>query len=130
MIFYFINYYQIKCFYDNTLSKTYQNEYDVEYDFEYKHFNNNLFYNIEPHIEINIDKKFTYKQLLEYESNSIILKYFTNYIKKYSKNIANDKNLILFLFNKYKVSCETTPIHLDILKNQKLYNLKYIFELI
>lgn len=124
------NYSGVKCFYDNTLSKTYQNEYDVEYDFEYKHFNNNLFYNIQPHIEINIDKKFTYEQLLEYESNSIILKYFTNYIKKYSKNIANDKNLILFLFNKYKVSCETTPIHLDILKNQKLYNLKYIFELI
>lgn len=120
----------IKCFNNNLSSKIYLKDYNQEYDFEYKHFNDNLFYNIEPYIEIPVNKKLSYEQLLKYESNEVILKYFTNYIKKYSKYICNDKNLILFLFNKYKVSCHSTSIQLNFLKTYKLYSLKYIFELI
>lgn len=127
----FINQYSgVKCFNNPNYSKIDDNKYVIENNIEYKHFNNNSYYNLEPNFEIKVDKELTYEELLEYEKSDKIYEYFKNYVKKYSKFIRDDKNQILFLFNKYKVSCNSAPILLNFLRTHKLYSLKYIFNLL
>ena len=124
------NYDGIKCFTDMNNSKIKDSKFNTEYNIEYKHFNDNSYINIVPQFEILIDKELTHEELLEYENKEIIFKYFLNYIKKYSLNKTTEEKTILFLFNKYKISCESNPIHLNFFKTYKLYKLKYKFTLL
>lgn len=104
--------------------------YDTIKEIEYKSFNDNKYFLLMPKFEISFNKYFIYSELLEYEQNDKIIKYFTNYIKKFNSNTKLEENEILFLFNKYKVTFISDPIKLNLNKTKKLYTLKYIFTLL
>ena len=112
---------------DNSLS---DNKYHIIEEYEYKHFNSNSSYLLENQIIIEINEYLTYEKLLEYETFEKTFEYFKNYVKKFIKINKDNDNQILFLFNKYKVSYHSNPISLDFLSNEKLYKIKYIFNLI
>lgn len=97
--------------------------------YEYKHFNDNKLYNLKPEMSVTYPSYLTYDALLENEKTDITIEYFTKCINK-GCNKKYNKNEILFLFNKYKVSYLSEPVKLDIGKSNKLYKLTYKFILI
>jgi len=103
----------------------------TEYDpVEYKHFQDNKLFNLEESFKIHIDKLLSYEELLEYESFESTYNVFRNRILKYNKNIAlDDKNTILFLYNRYNINYISVSKQLNTIKTKKLYDLTYSFSL-
>ena len=125
-----INKYEGIPLFSNKDQKYLSGEYDTIKEIEYKSFNDNQFFLMIPKFEIKFNKYFTYEEILEFEKNEKIIGYFTNYVQKFNINSKLEKNEILFLFNKYKVTFISNPIKLDLNKTKKLYTLKYIFTLL
>ena len=97
--------------------------------YEYKHFNDNKIFVMPTEISIHVNELLTYNELLEYEKDDVILKYFTNELNKYEYK-KHEQNEALFLFNKYKVNCMSMPVKLNRSHTEKLYKLTYKFTLI
>lgn len=125
-----INKYEGIPLFSNKNQKYLSGEYETIKEIEYKSFNDNQFFLMVPKFEIKFNKYFTYEEILEFEKNEKIIEYFTNYVQKFNINSKLEKNEILFLFNKYKVTFISNPIKLDLNKTKKLYTLKYIFTLL
>lgn len=125
-----INKYEGIPLFSNKNQKYLSSEYETIKEIEYKSFNDNQFFLMIPKFEIKFNKYFTYEEILEFEKNEKIIEYFTNYVQKFNINSKLEKNEILFLFNKYKVTFISNPIKLDLNKTKKLYTLKYIFTLL
>lgn len=100
---------------------------------EYKNYNNNLFYNLENEIIIDIDKIFTESELIEYENNEDnIFNLFVNYINIDKFNTMNDKDKIsnyLFLYKKYSVSFIKDYKYINS-SNSRVFTLKIKFSLL
>ena len=107
---------------DNTVSQNI-------FAYEYKHFNDNKIFVMPTEISIHVNELLTYNELLEYEKDDVILKYFTNELNKYEYK-KHEQNEALFLFNKYKVNCMSMPVKLNRSHTEKLYKLTYKFTLI
>ena len=121
------NYPGVKIFDDPEIS-AYDNE-NMVYELEYKHFNSNKYFILPETIEIKLNKRFTYDEILENEKQENVLKVFKKYINRYQK-IKLSENEILFLFNKYDLKFYSNPIYLKFNKEEKLYDLKYMFTLL
>lgn len=93
---------------------------------EEKSFNYNSYYLIPFEIIIEINKKLTYKELLEYENEKIVKQEFIKYIDKNTNKYIDNEDIKLFLYNKYKVNFLSNVIGKDF-TNSKIYSLKYQF---
>lgn len=89
--------------------------------FEYKHFNYNKFINLPQEILLVVKKNITYDELLNYEVEETILKFFEGYINKYISFLVFDSSFILFLYKKYNVIYDSYPVSVN--GNVKQYNL-------
>ena len=99
------------------------------YPYEYKFYNDNWLYLLEPKIVISKDDILTYDKLLEVETMDYV---FNNIFKPYMKQYldSDDNNEYLFLFKKYNINFVSNPIKLNTNKTNKLYTIKYEFNLI
>lgn len=96
---------------------------------EYKYFNNSKMINFESVIKIDVKKKLTYMELLDYQSEQKTIDAFKNYISKYNFNESNE-DLILFLYKKYSVQYDTIPSGVFADGKTKAYKMTYIFNLL
>lgn len=96
---------------------------------EYKHLNNNKLINLEEEFEIEEVGKFTYSELIEKENEKYVFEKFKKHILLDKLNTYDD-NQILFLFNRYSIKYDTVCIGLNNSKTEKLYTLKYKFNLL
>jgi hypothetical protein len=87
-----------------------------------------MFINLEEEFEIFISDRLGYDELLKYQSNNIIIQYFTNYINNYKTSYFTETE-ILFLFKKYNVLLLSYHNKLNYNFNEKLYSLTYKFKL-
>ena len=107
--------------------------YKNTYQYEYKHFNDNLLYNLIDTFKISDIELYTYETLLEKENTEISYHKFKEYILDKIKYITKneiDENILLFLFNNYKVSYESEVKKFDVSNSIKLYKLTYVYKLI
>lgn len=124
----------IECYngiYSNSLYE-YINKPIIEFQNEYKHFNDNLVFNLPEEIIVEDKNNYNEKQLEDIKGNTkeienkkikILLNYFQE------NNLEYD-DIILFLFNKYDSNILLEPIKLRSNKKEKLYKIKYKFNLI
>lgn len=96
---------------------------------EEKSFNYSKYYFIPNYIEIQINKNMTYSELLEYENENIVKKYFIDYIDKNYINKIDDLDIKLFLYNKYNLQFVSEVVNQNMITNEKIYSLKYQFTL-
>ena len=96
---------------------------------EYKYFNNSKMINFESVIKIDVKKKLTYIELLDYQSEQKTIEVFKNYISKYNFDETNE-DLILFLYKKYSVQYDTIPDGVFADGKTKAYKMTYIFNLL
>ena len=97
--------------------------------YEYKHFNDNLVYNLDTKIVIDYGKLVKYDELMNLESEEKTYEIFKKYMSNYGSG-SMEKSQILFLLNKYKISYESNSEGLSFAKTDKMYSLKYVFDLI
>lgn len=113
---------------NNFLVKDYNN---ISFKFtplEYKHYNTSKGINLSTKLEYKAAKTYTYNELLNQETEESTIKVFRYLIAKTSINkFTNDE--ILFLYNKYKHSYSSVCVGLNSVLKEKMYSLKYIFEL-
>jgi hypothetical protein len=100
---------------------------DIQF-YEYKHFNASVVYNMQPTIEIKLPDILTYEQVIERETFDNTYNIFKKYLNINTKINTDDDDLILFLYNKYKVTYLSDPIKIK--RNKKVYKLSYKFTLI
>ena len=113
--------------YDSVNNVEISHEYINQY--EYKHFNDNMLYNLQEEINISLPNIVEYEELINtYETDEYTLKIFTDYLNKVLNSKLNT-NIILFLFNKYKVSYTSVPYKLNSSKSKRLYKISYKFNL-
>jgi len=101
--------------------------------YEYKHFNDNYVYNLESEFNVSDIQLYRYEELLDRETNEIALKKFEEHICdkiKYITSNTIDKNILLFLYNKYQITFESKFERFDISNTIKLYRLTYTYKLI
>ena len=85
--------------------------------------------NVESVIKIDVKKKLTYAELLDYQSEQKTIEVFKNYISKYNFDETNE-DLILFLYKKYSVQYDTIPSGVFADGKTKAYKMTYIFNLL
>ena len=102
--------------------------YETKKQLEYKYYNDSKFINLEPYFEIFIGNDLSYIDVIKYQENENIIKYFKNYINKYKNNKFSDTE-ILFLFNKYNIELSSVSEKLNDKHNNKIYSLTYKFNL-
>lgn len=100
---------------------------DIQF-YENKHFNASVVYNMQPTIDVKLPDTLTYEQVIERESFDNTYNIFKKYLNINTKINTDDDNLILFLYNKYKVTYLSDPIKIK--RNKKVYKLSYKFTLI
>ena len=101
--------------------------------YEYKHFNDNYVYNLESEFSISDIPLYRYEELIERETNEIAMSKFEEHICdkiKYITSNTIDKNILLFLYNKYQVTFESKFERFDVSNTIKLYRLTYTYKLI
>lgn len=96
---------------------------------EYKYFNNSKMINFDSIIKLDVKKKLTYIELLDYQSEQKTIDAFKNYISKYNFDETNE-DLILFLYKKYSVQYDTIPDGVFADGKTKAYKMTYIFNLL
>ena len=109
---------------------TYNNKIEFIEEYEYKFYNDNKLYLLETFFTIVDKKYYTIEELREHEKNEYVLNnvFKPRILKRMHEKPEND-DVILFLFNRYKVEYESYPIQTDLTGEYKLYKLKYIFTL-
>ena len=108
-------------------------KYITTHQYEYKHFNDNNLYNLEPVFKISDNTLYRYEELLEREKYEVYYDKFKEYICdkiKYVTQNSIDKDILLFLFNKYQVTFESKFEKFDSSDSVKLYRLTYVYKLI
>lgn len=102
--------------------------YEVE-PVEYKHYNCNKLVNLKEQFKVATNKKWKYADLLEAQKKEAVVEVFRNYISKMSGRTFADYE-VLFLLNKYNVSFDSVSVGLTLNKEEKLYSLTYVFDLL
>ena len=95
---------------------------------EYKFYNASRGVILEPHIKVDIKRRMTYDELLDNETDEVVMNTFKDYIKRTRKMFSDEE--LVFLLNKYKVSFDSVPVGLDITHTKKLYTLSILFDLL
>ncbi len=111
----------IRIYYNN-------DNFEVRKQLEYKYFNDNRFINLETSFVIYIGKDLSEIELIMYQAEDNILKYFEKYINKHRSVLFNDTE-ILFLYNKYSVTLVSNSEKLNENRDGKIYSLYYKFTL-
>mgnify|MGYP003290507375 CR=1 FL=1 len=95
---------------------------------EYKYYNDNRYINLETEFDIFVSNSLSEIELLKYQEQEIILKYFEKHINTTRQDKFNSDE-ILFLFNKYKILILSNPVRLNTEYTNKIYTLSYKFSL-
>lgn len=113
---------------NNLLMKDYNNMSFTFTPVEYKHYNVSKGINLSPTLEYETTRNYTYNELIEMETDEMTINTFIKLITK-STSIKYTDDEILFLYKKYKHSYSSVCIGLNTSLDEKMYSLKYIFEL-
>jgi hypothetical protein len=108
--------------------KSYNNVIDTYTPIEYKYYDASKMINLETSIIVNSAKQYTYDSLLEAQSDKVTYNVFKTYIKRILSDINDDE--ILFLYNKYEKTYQTTVVGMSLDNTKKLYKLTYKFNLL
>jgi len=112
---------------ENSTVKNYNYVSEIYYPLEYKHYNSSKMINLKPEIVVKVKGKHTYEKILELEKYDAVLNVFKAQIN--GDNRFTDDQL-LFLFKKYTVEYDTTPVGVNMSNTAKLYTLTYKFKLL
>ena len=112
----------------DSMIKDYNNSIRTYIPLEYKHYNDSTFKNLLVSFEYPLNKKLTYNELLEVETDEKTLEVFKKYLTSTGLTLTEDQ--FLFLYNRYSCEYDTDAVDITLDKTQKLYTLTYKFKLL